>query len=156
DGAIRLWDPATGKEVARLTGHSKEVLAVAFSPDGRRLLSAGMGGTARLWDVNARIQLRSINHPGNVRRVVFSSDGRHAVTCCAAGAAGVGDLESGKEYRRFQGQGMPTGCAILADRSGVLSSSVDHTIRFWDVLTGKIRHHLTGHGHAVWGLAVSP
>src|SRR5439155_10273870 len=50
DKAVRLWDVATGEEVAELHGHSDYVHAVAFSPDGTRLASGSGDFTVRLWD----------------------------------------------------------------------------------------------------------
>jgi WD40 repeat protein len=55
DRQIDLWDARTGKRLASLRGHSPKsvVNGLAFSPDGRRLASAGTDGTALVWDVEA-------------------------------------------------------------------------------------------------------
>ncbi len=48
---ITLWDVATGKEQATLTGHTGRVYSVSFSPDGKMLVSGSADGTIKVWDV---------------------------------------------------------------------------------------------------------
>ena len=52
---VRLWDVATGKELARLPGHALGVKTLVFSPDGKRLLSGSGDSTALVWDVAAAL-----------------------------------------------------------------------------------------------------
>jgi WD40 repeat protein len=60
DGSIRLWNPATGTEIARLggegqPGHSLQILAISFSPDGQHIASASdEEGQLLIWDVPGR------------------------------------------------------------------------------------------------------
>jgi WD40 repeat protein len=84
DGVVRLWDMA-GKELGRFQGHSNAVVSVAFSPDGRRLLSAssryqGAEKVLRLWDVASGKELRAFGDADeSVWCVAFSADGRTAL-----------------------------------------------------------------------------
>ncbi|MEU0487537.1 hypothetical protein ABZ260_51385, partial [Streptosporangium sp. NPDC006013] len=49
DNSVRLWDVASRKTVATLTGHTDEVWSVAFSPDGETLATASADNNAKLW-----------------------------------------------------------------------------------------------------------
>jgi hypothetical protein len=50
DRTVKIWDPATGREVFTLRGHSAGVISLAFSPNGNRLVSGGIDDAARVWD----------------------------------------------------------------------------------------------------------
>jgi WD40 repeat protein len=50
EGAVKIWDAATGQELGALKGHSDGIRSVVFSPDGKRLATGSADGTARLWD----------------------------------------------------------------------------------------------------------
>ena len=77
EGPVRLWDVATGQEVARLEGHDKDSLDVAFHPDGSLLATTGVDGTVRLWDVATHAPVAVLRgHTDNVWRVAFSADGK--------------------------------------------------------------------------------
>src|SRR5262249_52316100 len=52
DGTVRLWNLLSGKEVGRLAAHRGSVETIAFSSDGRMLVSGGEDGTAHIWDVS--------------------------------------------------------------------------------------------------------
>ena len=58
DGAVKLWDAASGKSTATLRGHTDRVWSVAFSPDGKTLASGAgrMDKSIKLWDVPAAKQ----------------------------------------------------------------------------------------------------
>src|SRR2546422_3171525 len=80
DRTVRIWDAATGQEIATFVGHTATVTGVAFSPDGQRLASAS--DQVKIWDVATGQELLTLRPvlqgqgfpvPGDVR---FSPDGR--------------------------------------------------------------------------------
>src|SRR5262249_20723336 len=91
DGALRLWDPATGRPLGEPGLHAGPVWAVAFSPDGKAILTGSgnaKGGEARLWDAATGQPLgEPLAHPAAVRSVAFGPGGQTLVTVCDAKAA---------------------------------------------------------------------
>jgi GTPase SAR1 family protein len=76
DGTVRLWEAASGKQLALLEGHKDWVWSVGWSPDGQRLASGGGDGTVRLWEAASGKQLALLEgHKGGVWSVGWSQDG---------------------------------------------------------------------------------
>jgi WD40 repeat protein len=86
DFAIHLWDVEKGTEIAQLTGHTNNVNSLAFSPDGKWLVSGSDDRSAVIWDLASGDAVRKITvHTGKVKLVGFSSNGSTIVSASDAG-----------------------------------------------------------------------
>src|SRR5262245_57728713 len=69
----KLWDAASGTELATLKGHGDPVTAVAFSPDGKLLATASSARSVKLWEVPSGREVRTLpRHAAQVNAVAFS------------------------------------------------------------------------------------
>jgi WD40 repeat protein len=81
DKTAQLWEVATGRKLAVLTGHQDDVYSAAFSPDGQRVVTASKDDTARLWEVATGRELAVLAwHQKYVYSAAFSPDGLRVVT----------------------------------------------------------------------------
>jgi serine/threonine protein kinase len=161
DKVLHLWDAETGKELARLEGHSGPVEAVAFSPDGRRALSGGGApdNSLRLWNVETRKELHCMRGHGGVVSVAFSPDGHRALSCGAWPDLSVRlwDLRSGKQLRLLEGHKRNvSAAAFLPNGQRLVSGSWDFSIRLWDVDSGVELRRFMQPTAAIRTLALSP
>jgi WD40 repeat protein len=80
DGAtIRLFDVGTGKEVRAMKGHTDTVTAMAFSPDGRSLISGGKDKTVACWDLATGKLIWKLAIKSPVAKVTISPTGKEAI-----------------------------------------------------------------------------
>jgi WD40 repeat protein len=80
DAKVRLFDARTGKQLKEFSGHTQGVHGIAYSRDGRRLLSCAE--SARLWSVESGKELQRIEAPARVTCIAFLADDGHAIFSC--------------------------------------------------------------------------
>ena len=151
---MRLWDTANGKLRAILTGHTRGIGTIAFSPDSRLLASASHNGKVCLWDVSSgHHQATLIGHTGRVSSVAFTPDGQ---TLATAGASNdqvrLWDVTSRQHKATLRTWAFSV--AFSPDGRTLASGLAD--VFLWDVATGTQKATLTGHTDNVQSLAFSP
>lgn len=141
--------------------HTGWVWAVAYSPQGDTLASAGADGTIILWDTATRQPLGEplTGHTGWARAVAFSPDGATLASGGADGTVRLWVASTGQplDAPLTDHTSFVTAVAFSPDGQTLASASADGTIRLWDVETGEPRGNpLTGHTSFVLTVAFSP
>lgn len=155
-----------------LEGHNYGVRSVAFSSDGKRIVSGGSDGTTRIWDAETGELVHTLRETGEnsggvvafymVRSVAFSRDGKRIVSGGGDSKIRIRNVETGQVERVFEGHDdgvHGTGVRSVAfspDGKRIVSGGGDATTRIWNAKTGELVHTLSGHQNSVNSVAFSP
>jgi hypothetical protein len=116
-----------------LTGHTAPLLAAAFSPDGKRIVTASLDGTAKVWDAANGKQLLSLaGHLGMVWSAGFSPNGRRILTGGSDGTARLWDAANGRELLTLKGHSAEIRAAFSPDGRRIGTASYDQTAKVWE------------------------
>jgi WD40 repeat protein len=154
-GLITLWQlgpllpadqPATAGESVptavgqprprNLKGHQGRIEALAFTADGRKLISISQDNTARCWDVDDREESRVLQKGrGQIDGLTYSPDGRYLVEASGDGIR-VHDLTSTDPPRSLTSR--PSRRAVFSPDGRTIAGGPDHGVTLWDARTGNL------------------
>lgn len=131
---LRVWDLSSGRAV-QVIHAPKEANAVAFSPDGGRVVTGGNNGLG-VWDVATGRRLLRFG-AGRIDGVAFSPDGRRIASAHMSKEVIVWDAATGQQLARMTGHtGRVLSVAFSPDGRVVASGAEDGAARLWDAGTG--------------------
>jgi Tol biopolymer transport system component len=161
DGTVKIWDPATGQQRRSIPAHSCPVLAVAFSPNGQLLASAGgQEHTVKLWEASTGefALVRTLRgSSATIRSTAFSTDGQFVVsTNRGPGEVWLWDVTADKEPRVIATAERLIHAMVSPDGRRLAVVHADR-VQVLDVTTGQKLYELQGHHTGdLWTVTFSP
>ena len=130
-----LWNTSS---IASLAGHSATVTATAFSPDGRRAVTASEDSSIRIWDAGTGQLLFELHRPHATTSVAFSADGSRIAAGSVDGTVCIWNAARRQTVQSLDGHLSPvTLVAVSRDSRRIVSVSEDNVLRVWDAGTGR-------------------
>ena len=171
-GEIKIWDANTGECLKTLEGHSGYIFSVAYSPDGKRIISGSrkkipgkyfwsndkIVGEIKIWDANTGQCLKTLEgHSYIVNSVAYSPDGTKIISGSCGKTIKIWDANIGQCLKTLEGHSWSVNSvAYSPDGTKIISGSLDETVKIWDVNTGQCLKTLEGHSEGVNSVAYSP
>jgi len=120
--------------------HGDAVRSVAFSPNGKWVVTASDDDTAQLWEADGGRSLQRLQHHGAVTDVAVSSDSRLIATASEDGTAGIWETPTGKNLRLLSpvGGSVPVNSVMFGHHNGrLVTASGDGTLQVWETTSGE-------------------
>jgi WD40 repeat protein len=122
-----------------LKGHTYDVNFVAFSPDGKTVVTTSGDQTARIWDAATGKELQKLEgHTDRVNFAVFSPDGKTVVTASRDQTTRIWDAATGKKLQKLKKHILVCSTTFSPDGKMIITENWNDTADIWDVTTGDV------------------
>lgn len=136
EGRIQSWNWKSGIKIKSFPAQGSynrlPINSLAFSPDGKILVSGGDDFSIKLWDVDSGKELKSGKHSARVRTVAFSPDGKLIASADDSGIIKIWDVKTMENVVLPRHDNAVTSLAFSPDGKTLASGSKDRTVRFWE------------------------
>ena len=132
--------------VGTLDGHTDPVYAIAWSPDGKMLATAGFDNTVRLWDAATRKEIKKYEgHTKLVLAVAISPDGKHILSGSQDNTAKIWDVPTSGPAKTFAGHPAALQALAIKPDGKQFAAAAGKSVKIWDLTTGASVKDLEGH-----------
>jgi WD40 repeat protein/tRNA A-37 threonylcarbamoyl transferase component Bud32 len=151
------WWTRSHSELLTLEGHAGRIRSIAFSPDGKRIVSGSDDSTLKVWDTATGQETMTLKgHTGLIRSVAFSPDGKSIASGSFDSTLKVWDAATGHPTVSLKLASPVSSVAFSPDGKRIVGGSDDSTLKLWDAATGQETLVLKGHARRVASVVFSP
>ncbi|MCX7666738.1 MAG: WD40 repeat domain-containing protein [Gemmataceae bacterium] len=141
--------------------HGALVHGLAFSPDGKKVASAGFDKNVKIWELTDKglKEIKVLPHPEPVAAVAWSSDGKFLATGCHDKSVRIFEVADWKQKHELKGHTDTIGALTFSNDNKLLASggsNADKSVRLWNPVEGKEQKNLGTHGGSIYSLSFSP
>jgi WD40 repeat protein len=159
NGIVKLWQAGTGQLRRTIAVKRGIVFALAFTPDGRQLVSGNADGTISVFEAQGHHRhVRTLRaHTDRVSSLAFARDGRRLATGSFDGTVRIWEHPTGRFIRTLSGGGGVVWSVAFSPADASLLASGDYSgvVRLWNADTGEVTRTLAGHTRVVTAVGFS-